>query len=531
MAGSRLASSVPAGNAREEAILHSLGYKQELKREFTPLELFGIGFSWIGLVSSIASSLIYALPNGGSFSMIWGWAICMVFMLTICLAIAELGSSAPTAGGLYYWTFTYASPRWRRLLCWIGGHSNTICTIAGIAGATWGAAVQVMAAASIGSNLAFTPTNGQIFGCYAAILLAEAMLCSCATRVIASLQKPYVVLNMMLILGIIIALPAATPKEFMNDAKSTFTTFENLTLWPNGFAFTLSFLTPVWTVGCFDTLIHLSEEASNASVALPWAIISANVISGVLGWFIMIAIAFCMGQDVDSIVSSPIGQPLAAIFYNSFGRRSTLAFWAIILIFQFMTIASGITVTSRQVFAFSRDGALPLSRYLYRINPYTGIPVNCVWFATLVMLALGLLSFAGSAAIGAVFTLGVASQYIALCIPITSRFIFKNKFQPGPFSLGRWGRPVALVAVLWMMFCIVIFMFPTDPSPLAQDMNYTIVVLGGILFLCIVYYYFPRYGGVHWFQGPARNVDIDYEKTDAEQESGETHSLEEGEIQ
>ncbi|TFK55154.1 amino acid transporter [Heliocybe sulcata] len=505
-----------AEEENEDAVLQSLGYKQEFKRDFTPLELFGAGFSWIGVVSSIASTLVYTLPNGGSFAMIWGWVICMVFLLMMSLAMAELGSAAPTAGGLYYWTFSYASPRWRKLFCWIVGYSNTISSIAGVASTTWGAAIQVMAAASMGSNLAFIPTNGHIFGCFAALLLAQALLCSSATRVIARLQKPYAVTNMLMILCIIIALPSATPKQFMNNAKFTFAHFQNLTAWPAGFAFTLSFLAPLWTISCFDCVVHISEEASNASVALPWAIISANMVSGVLGWGVLIALAFCMGTDVESILTSPIGQPLAAIFYNSFGQKGTLAIWAIVIIFQFITAVSCVTVASRQIFAFSRDGALPFSRFLYRVNGYTCTPVNCVWCATLAALPLGLLSFAGSAAIGAVFTFGVAAQYLAIAIPIASRFVFENNFKPGPFSLGRWGRPVATIAVSWMAFCFVIFMFPTDPNPPFQDMNYGIVVLGGTLFLCLVYYYFPRYGGVHWFQGPIRNIDIDYEKSEVE---------------
>lgn len=513
----------------DDAVLRSLGYKQEFKRAFSPLELFGAGFSFIGVVSSIASTLVYTLPNGGPFSMIWGWAICMIFILTMSLAMAELGSAAPTAGGLYYWTFSYASPRWRRLLCWIVGYANTINSIAGFSSTIWGAAVQIMAAVSMGSDLTFTPTNGQIYGCYVALLLVQAVLCSSATRIIAGLQKPYLISNLMLIAGIIIALPVATPREYINTAKFTFTEFENLTTWPAGFAFTLSFLAPLWTMSCFDCVVHISEEASNASVALPWAIISANMVSGVLGWGLLIAIGFCMGTDVNSIVSSPIGQPLAAIFYNSFGKNGTLAMWAIIIVFQFMASISVLTVGSRQVFAFSRDGALPFSRYLYRVNGYTQTPVNCVWFTTIAAILLGLLSFAGSAAIGAVFTLGVAAQYIAIAIPIASRFKFPNKFRPGPFTLGSLGRPVATIAVLWMMFCFVIFLFPTDPRPPVQDMNYSIVVLGGTLFLCLAWYYFPRYGGVHWFQGPIRNIDIDYEKTDGEEQViAETSSLEKG---
>lgn len=36
--------------------------------------------------------------------------------------------------------------------------------------------------------------------------------------------------------------------------------------------------------GGFDASVHISEEASNARTAVPWAIISAVGIAGILGW-------------------------------------------------------------------------------------------------------------------------------------------------------------------------------------------------------------------------------------------------------
>ena len=48
-------------------------------------------------------------------------------------------------------------------------------------------------------------------------------------------------------------------------------------------------------------------------------------------------------------------------------------------------------------------------------------------------------------------------------------------------------------------------MFPSNPNPAADNMNYTAVVSGGWIGLCLVYYYFPRYGGIHWFSVPTAN--------------------------
>lgn len=69
--------------------------------------------------------------------------------------------------------------------------------------------------------------------------------------------------------------------------------------------------------------------------------------------------------------------------------------------------------------------------------------------------------------------------------------------------------PVALVAVLWMAFMGVVFLFPSSPLPGVADMNYTVVVLFGTLFLSLVWYYFPKYGGVHWFTGPVSTLSED----------------------
>ena len=84
----------------DEALLASLGYKQEFRREFAPLEVFGVAFSIIGLLPSIASVFVYALPNGGPAAMVWGWAVASIGVLLVGISMAELASAAPTSGGV-----------------------------------------------------------------------------------------------------------------------------------------------------------------------------------------------------------------------------------------------------------------------------------------------------------------------------------------------------------------------------------------------------------------------------------------------
>ncbi|KAJ7079557.1 amino acid/polyamine transporter I [Mycena belliarum] len=500
----RAGNSQDAIRLADEQLLATLGYKQEFKRAFTPLEVFGMAFSIIGLLPSIASVLFYAIPNGGGPGMVWGWAVASIFILLVGMSMAELASAAPTSGGLYFWTWSLSSPRWRNVLCWIVGYANTIGSITGVASIDWAAAVQVMAAVNIGTNGDFEASSAQTFGVYAAILFTHTLVCCLGTTVLARLQTGYVILNVLLCVVVIIALPAATPAEFKNTASFALGDFKNFNGWPDGYAFILSFLAPLWTICSFDSAVHISEEASNAATAVPWAIVMAIGIAGILGWAINVSLAFCMGTDLETLYGS--AQPMAAIFLNSFGMRPTLALWAIVVIVQYMMGSSMLLAASRQTYAFSRDGALPFSNWLYRMSKLTGTPVNAVIFNAFGALIVGLLVFAGPQAINAVFAISVTAPYVAYAIPIAARFLGKNNFKPGPFTLGIFSLPVAIISVLFMLFLGIAFLFPTRPQTDAKDMNYTVVVLFGVLILSLIWYYLPVVGGVHWFNGPIANV-------------------------
>ncbi|KAH7884213.1 amino acid/polyamine transporter I [Phlebopus sp. FC_14] len=477
----------------DEALLASLGYKQEFRRAFTPLEVFGIAFSIIGLLPSIASA-----SNGGPVAMVWGWAFATCFILCIGMALGEVASSAPTSGGLYYLTYTLSSPRTRNVLCWIVGYASTIGIITGIASINWGCTIQITAAANIGSDQQFVATDIETYGIFAAVVISQAIICSLGTRVLARLQTVYVIFNVLLCIVVIVALPAATPAAYRNTPSYVFGNFTNETGWPNVFAFILSLLAPLWTISGYDATIHISEEASNAAIAVPWGIVAAISIAGILGWAINVSLAFCMGTDLDSILGSPVGQPMAQIFLNSFGKTWTLVLWTFVVLVQYMMGSSQLLAASRQSFAFARDGALPLSDLLYRFNKYTATPVNTVWFDALMALLVGLF---------AVFSISVTATYLAYMVPIVSRFAFDNNFKPGPFHLGVMSAPIATIAVLFMAFMMVVLCFPSTPAPQVPDMNYTVVVLGGVMTLAMMWYYFPVYGGVHWFQGPISNTD------------------------
>ncbi|GLB38878.1 putative apc amino acid permease [Lyophyllum shimeji] len=482
-------NSSPTRRLPDDHLAATPGYKQEFKRKFTSLEIFGVSFPVIALVPSIASVLFNSIPNGGGPAMVWGWAVASLFMLLVAISMAELASAVPSSGGLYFWTYSLSSPRWRGFLCWIVGNANTIGCISAFASIDWGCAEQIMAVATFGSEYAVEGTAAQIFGLYSAIVLTHIALCCLGTTAHARLQVLYLVLNVLLCLVIVIALPLATPNK--NTAKFALWDFTNINGWPDSYAFILSLLAPLWTIGSPDVGGPISDEASNAATAVPWAIVLATFGAGVLGWAINVSLAFCMGTDLRSLYDSGRGQPMAQILSYSFGRKGTLAVWAMIVVVQYMMGTSMLLVASHQTFLLSRDSTLPFSAWLYKINRFTGTPVNAVVFND------------------AVFSLSIIPWYIALAIPIAARFLGANTFKPGPFSLGIFSLPVAVVSLSFMLVVSFFFLFPTSPNPTAEEMNYTVVVLGLAMALSIAWYYFPRYGGVHWFTGPVLDVDLE----------------------
>ncbi|KAI9431849.1 hypothetical protein H4582DRAFT_2062277 [Lactarius indigo] len=196
--------------------------------------------------------------------MVWGWAIASFFIFIVGLSVAELASAAPTSGGMpiplgpslrsLQLTGAWRFKSWLRLAL---GH--------------------------------MVPLPLRIRKL--CLLLHSYSSFQLAHQGYLQWRNVYVALNILLCLAVIIALPAVTSRELKNSASYALGNFTNwastpnsLYDWPNGFAFILSFLAPLWTICSFDSAVHISEEASNAVIAVPWGIIWAIGMGGVLGW-------------------------------------------------------------------------------------------------------------------------------------------------------------------------------------------------------------------------------------------------------
>ena len=119
---------------------------------------------------------------------------------------------------------------------------------------------------------------------------------------------------------------------------------------------------------------------------------------------------------------------------------------------QFFCGMSSVTANSRMIYAFSRDGAVPGSTFWHRINPRTRTPTNSIWLAAVGAFILGLPYLYSPVAYAAVTSIAVIGLYVAYIAPVFLRLRAGDKFQEGPWNLGRWSRPIGIVATIWVVF-------------------------------------------------------------------------------
>src|SRR4051794_30553613 len=121
----------------DESMLHKLGYAQELFRGMGGFQNFAISFTIISILAGCLTSYYIAFNNGGPIAISWGWLLVGLMSTIVALAMAEIASVYPTAGGLYYWASKLGSPAWG----WFTGWFNLIGQIAVTAAIGYGLAI------------------------------------------------------------------------------------------------------------------------------------------------------------------------------------------------------------------------------------------------------------------------------------------------------------------------------------------------------------------------------------------------------
>jgi amino acid transporter len=174
-----------------------------------------------------------------------------------------------------------------------------------------------------------------------------------------------------------------------------------------------------------------------------------------------------------------------------------------------------VAAASRMVFAFSRDGAVPGHRLWRRLNKHR-TPTWAVLFVVVCSLIITIPALFGNkaglpVAFFAVTSITTIGLYIAYILPVFLRWRMGSKFEPGVWNLGKHYRWINLIAIVWVVICVVIFCLPTSPAAVPwesgfswSDFNYAPIVT---IVLTLGVWIAWAAGAKNSFKGPVRTLD------------------------
>lgn len=231
-----------------------------------------------------------------------------------------------------------------------------------------------LAAAAIG-NPNYVPQYWHTFLLTCLYLLIHAFIAALHTGFLARFNQIGAIFNLVSLVVFFIVAPAASinnPKT--NKSSAVWGTLTNGTEWPDGMAVLMSFLAVIWTMNGYDAPFHLSEECSNANIASPRAIIMTTSLGGILGSLVILVVGYTV-VDVASVFGSDMGQPMGSYLLQVLGQKGGLGVFSLIIVSCFFMGQGAMISSSRVIYAYSRDGALPGSRIWAKVHPWTKTPV------------------------------------------------------------------------------------------------------------------------------------------------------------
>lgn len=529
--------------------LHKLGYAQELYRSMGGFSNFAISFSIISILTGAVILYDYGLAWAGTAAVMIGWPLVTVFVLLVAASMAEIASAYPTAGGLYYWASKMKSKNWGWWTAWF----NLIGQFAIVAGINFAAAAFLNATiitpllANIGVVYDNTTVilgagttailTGQLLT-MGLLMLVQLGMNIAGINLVSLLNQISVWWHIVIVVAVVALIFLANKPDLSGlhlfkveplDQGGSWNNnlgFVNLqygpaTSYPLVLAFMFSLLQANWTYTGYDASAHVAEETVGARVSSAWGVFISVAVSAVVGYIFLVALTTHL-PSLKDLFPNPLptdlskasqyyfggGVAVIAILEYNLGQIGTLLSAGIAIAMAFCGLSS-VAAAGRMLFAFSRDDGLPGSGWLKKVSHRHRTPANSltaiVVVAWLFTVAAGIVG--GGTAIVIVTAVSTIFLYAAYGICIYLGATTSEWLQHRVWSLGRWSKPTAWIAVLWVVVLMVLFTFPTS-----GNISWPFMI--GIVALLVIYYF-------AWararFQGP-KIMGSEVELTELERE-------------
>ena len=535
---------------QDVADLHKLGYAQELFRTMGGFSNFAISFSIISILTGAVILYDYGLAWAGTAAVMIGWPLVTVFVLLIAASMAEIASAYPTAGGLYYWASRMKNKNWGWWTAWL----NLIGQFAIVAGINFAAAAFLNATiiTPLLANAGITYDNttvllangdtailtGQLVT-MGILMLVELILNIAGINLVALLNQVSVWWHIAIVAAVVVLVfLAGKPDEsgltqFAIQPQDTAGSWQNamgpITLdygpaisYPLILAFFFSLLQANWTYTGYDASAHVAEETVGARVASAWGLFLSVAVSAVVGFVFLVALSTHL-PDLSTLFPAVLddetlpaasqyyfggGVAVIAILQYNLGQMGDILAAGIAIAMAFCGLSS-VASAGRMLYAFSRDDGLPGSGWLKKVSHRYRTPANALTAMVVVAWVFSVAAgyVGGGTAIVIVTAISTIFLYAAYGICIYLGATTQDWLGERVWSLGRLSKPIAWVAIFWIVVLMVLFSWPTSGNISFPFMIAT------VLFLLVYYFAFARRS----FKGP-RSMGDAAELTEIERE-------------
>ncbi|MFN0113606.1 MAG: amino acid permease [Paracoccaceae bacterium] len=448
-------------------VLHGMGYAQELSRSMSKFSNFAISFSIICILSGGINSFAQAVSSVGGAGGGIGWIVGCALSGMFALAMAQIASAFPTAGGLYHWASILGNRFWGWLSAWL----NLLGLITVLGAINIGTAY--FFTGTFGSYFGFTGTDWQVVGFVATITVLQAIFNHIGIKATTFLTdiSGYIIFATTAVL--VVACLAYAPAIDISRLW-TFTNYSGEAggnVFPQsdsiGYLFLLCLLLPVYTITGYDASAHTSEETKGAAMSVPKGIVTAVLWSSLVGWVMICAIILAIP---DMAVAA--GQGWGMFFAT---MDAILPVWLKeilyvgILIAQLLCGLATVTSASRMLFAFSRDDGLPVgSKALSTVSPKYRTPVAAIWTATVLSILYVMLAMSIKVGGTSIYVIVVNSTlvflFLSFTIPLVAAlFAYGTPKWPNPGPWAMSGGTYKLVTVLAVIGMAVILFIAVAP--------------------------------------------------------------------
>jgi urea carboxylase system permease len=479
--------------------LASFGYRQELKRSMGSFSSFAAGFSYISILTGLFQMfhLGYGVAGPAFF---WTWPFVLVGQLLVALCFAELASRFPLSGGVYQWAKFTGNP----FLGWMTGWIYLACLIVTIGAVAM--ALQVSLPQISGSfQIIGTSTDAKSVAINAILLGSILIVISTIINVrgiklLAVINNIGVFAELIGIVLLIILLflnKERSPVEavvYAKDAGSPLNSFPDLTVLLAATALTASYV-----LYGFDTAGTLAEETHDPRKKAPRAILQALLAAGFAGLLVLL-FALMAAPDLSNPDLGNIRGGLPMLMKSVLGDTTGKLFLCIVI---FAIIVCTLAVHSgavRLMFAMGRDGLLPYSESLSKVSAKTQTPVLATLLCGLAALIILVVNLQFPKVFELVTSIAILwanlAYWIVVAVQLKNRIVSARKGinKDAKFSLGKWGLPVNILALIWSSFMVINVSWPRTATYGVEWYNQYAawIYTAGLICIGVSIYYYRR---------------------------------------